>query len=381
MKRVLMYLAVGAFIVTGVLMMRRPVATRVNEFLSDRATIAADTGDPSSAIYQRQAASREAVFAMQEELRSLARAESAFIADSGRPTVYLPATYPFRKGEGNLGPYIRIERNGWGAMIQNSRTSMRCTLFAALDTATGNYHPGQPDCRAASGEAWDAVAVAQAPSRTAEPSSPVVDPPQGPPVPAPRQPRPSRDWGPINNTPPPKPYIARNACEGEGCTTSGLWAACGTIVVREDPRPDAPQVAVIQAGERFTALRTDVHVDVAGMIGFRDTVSNPGNDEGDTVDSVRFIPADTLYILNYRGEGYLVWWYRGRAARGYQFWDDSQGSVGGPASVVVLREAQSTSWVHVRNSAGKEGWIVRDFYRMATGGYMDEIERCTGNQR
>ena len=113
------------------------------------------------------------------------------------------------------------------------------------------------------------------------------------------------------------------------------------------------------------------------MITFRDTISNPGDEGGEQVDSIRFIPADTLYILNYIGEGYLVWWYRGRADTGYQFWDDSHGYVHGPKSVVVLREARSTDWVQVRSAAGKEGWVVQDGYKMATGGYMDEVERCS----
>jgi hypothetical protein len=257
---------------------------------------------------------------------------------------------------------------------------MRCTLFAALDTVTGQYQPGPPDCRDEAGEAWDAVLAAQAtPSTARTPSAPIVHPSAAPP--APRPPRPSRDWGAVNNTPPPRPYIVRNACEGEGCTTTGLWAACSTLAVQSQPRRDAPQIAAIRPGERFTALRTDVHVEVAGMIGFRDTVSNPGNDEGEALDSIRFIPADTLYVLNYQGEGYLQLWYRGRVVNGYQFWNDSRGFVGAPPSVVVLREQHATSWVRVRDSAGVEGWLVRDYRRMATGGYMDEIERCTRTEK
>jgi len=33
--------------------------------------------------------------------------------------------------------------------------------------------------------------------------------------------------------------------------------------------------------------------------------------------------------------------------------------------------------VRVRNVAGTEGWIVFDYDKMATGGYMDEVERCS----
>ena len=97
-------------------------------------------------------------------------------------------------------------------------------------------------------------------------------------------------------------------------------------------------------------------------------------DEAGLVD-ITFVPADTLFVLNYLGEGAVVWRYRGSTMRGDMFWDpaerpDSRDTVG------LLRSAKTVWWVRARTATGQEGWIVGDYARMATGGYMDEIERC-----
>ena len=380
MKRFIPYLVLGALVVAGVLLAARPLQERFNEWRGDYELIGGDTGDVmASATYQRFQARREAIIAMRQDLRRLVSAESAFIADSGHPTTVLLPPYGFAAGRGNIGPTIQITRDRWIGTMTNTSTTMMCQVTSLYDTIRERYGPGQIDClgESAVDSAW-AVAQREAaaePPPSSLPASPerAQDTPFPPAAPTPR---PHREWGPVNNRPPRMPYIAKNECEGEGCATQGLWAACSTLVAYRDARPDVPQVFAIQRGERFTALGTDVHVEAPGIITFRDTVINAEGEAFD-VDSIRFIPADTLYILNYLGEGYLVWQYRGQRDTGYQFWNDSRGFVGGPQSVVVLQEAQSTSWVHVRNTAGREGWIVRDWRKMATGGYMDEIERCT----
>ena len=194
-------------------------------------------------------------------------------------------------------------------------------------------------------------------------------------APAPRQ---HREWGPINNRPPAMPYIVKNACEGEGCARSGTWAACADVAARREKRLGAPVVFTVHGGEKFTALTVDLHIEAPGMVVFRHPMSNRPA-EANEVDSIAFTPADTLYLLNSHGEGYLVWWFRGQAAEGYQFWRDIDADevTKYPADTAVLvRRPNTTRWVHARNAAGQEGWIVVDYQKMATGGYMDEIERC-----
>jgi len=372
MKRGILYVVAAVMVVAGLAAAVPPLRQRARQLAADLKIISADTVDVmSSATYQRFAARREAVAAMKAALRSIATAESAFVADSGRPTVaWFQGRYGFVNDKSNLGPSIEIQRDRWVAKTGNIHTDMNCTLTAMLDTTTWRYHAGEPVCI---GWPAESTALANAPV----PINPAPEP-ESPAEPL-RAPRHHHDWGPVNNRPPPIPYIVENTCQGEGCTKSGVWAACSMIVVRSEKRPDAPMVFTIAPEEKFTAVTADVHVMVPGMVVFRDTISSPVDERGEPIDSIRFTPADTLYLLNVRGEGYLVWWFRGQAADGYQFWAGEpygmrRADPTDPA--VVIRGPRSVWWVRVRNAAGREGWIVGDYHKMATGSYMDGIERC-----
>jgi hypothetical protein len=381
MKRAVPYVVLAVLIVTGVVMAAKPLMQRASELRSDLTKVGGDTGDVmSGAAYQRFRARREAVAAMQSDLRALARAESAFIADSGWPTPYLPPSYGFKTESGNMGPYIRVERYGWSALMTNARTSMRCTLVAPLDTVTGRYTPGEPDCRSEAGEAWDAVLAAESANRPPEPSAPAPVP--APVPPAPPAPRRTRDWGPVNNTPPPMPFIMKNTVPSE-YSSYGTWVACSTVTASRDKQRSGPPVFALRRGERFAAFSGDVHIERPGIVVFRHTTTN-SQSAGPQVDSILFTPRDTLFLLNDIGEGYVLWWFRNQVDTGYQFWRDngSDDFVPLPSdTVAMVRKATVTWWVRVRNEAGQEGWIEHNYYTMATGGYMDEAERCISSGR
>ena len=370
MKRVIVYGALGVFIFVAATTMIAPVRDRVRGIATDVKLISADTGDVmASASYQRYALRRKAVEGMRTALRKLVVAESAFVADSGRPTVnFWQGRYGFAIDPANQ-IYVNIQRDRWVAQARNNHTSMSCSLTALLDTTTEpiRYHAGEPVCAE-----WNAESIAVA--QRAPPSSP---PPAVSSVPPPAQPEPHKhlDWGPVNNTSPRMPFIVRESCEGEGCTYRGTWAACSTVVARTDKRLDAAPVFTIQARDRFTALTADVHVVEPGIVVFRHpyTTTVP-IDEAGLVD-ITFTPADTLFVLNDLGEGVVVWRFRGSTMRGDIFWDPSEPPTAADTFALV-RAPKTIWWVRVRNAAGREGWIVGDYARMATGGYMDEIERC-----
>jgi len=66
----------------------------------------------------------------------------------------------------------------------------------------------------------------------------------------------------------------------------------------------------------------------------------------------------TLFVLNYLGEGAVVWRYRGSRMRGDMFWDPHRS----PASrdtFGLVRPAKTVWWVRIRNATGQEGWIRR----------------------
>jgi len=368
MTRTITYAGIGTLVVIGVVFAARPVQRRFNELRSEQALISGDTGDVmASATYQRFKARREAIAAMRSALRAMAAAESTFVADSGRPTSSFWGRYAFPNDRYNLGPTIEIQRDRWIARTGNSHTSIQCTLTAMLDTVTWRYHPGVPVC--AEWTAGDSFAIANDTARQSG-DLPALE---APPVAA--VPHKRLDWGPVNNTPPRMPFIRKETCEGEGCTIAGTWAACSTVVVRADKRLDAASVFTIHPGERFTALTADLHVLEPGIVAFRRpfTTTIP-IDEAGLVD-ITFSPEDTLFVLNYLGEGAVVWRYRGSTMRGDMFWDPHKP----PASrdtFGLVRPAKTVWWVRVRNATGQEGWIVGDYAKMATGGYMDEIERC-----
>jgi hypothetical protein len=375
MNRMFLYALIAAVVVVGMVFGAGPIRRRFNELRSNRALISGDTGDVmSGATYQRFKASREAIAAIREDLRRIAQAESAFIADSGRPTTNL-AGYA-NQGRGNIGPTIQIMQDRWIGSMTNSHTTAQCQVIGLLDTAGRQRGSAKVQCLGvAAVESAFAVAQREEASRAVPPApvAPEPDQPSAPPAP-----RPHRDWGPVNNTPPPMPWVIKNVCPGEYCAF-GRWAACSTVVTRRDKRPQAQPVFTIQPGEDFTALTGDVHVDVPGMVVFRHPYSNPGNPEGEQVDSIRFTPADTLYVLNASGEGFLTWYYRGRAANGYQFWigDPFHPGEAEPGdTAVMIRSPQVNWWVRVRNRAGQEGWILHDYRRMAQDNRMDELSRC-----
>jgi len=229
MKRVILYVMAAVIVVAGlgaaVTRLRQPA----RELAADLKIINADTGDVmSSSTYQRFAARREAVAAMRAGLLGLAAAESTFVADSGRTTSSFIGRYAFVNDKSNLGPSIEMMRDRWVAKTGNIHTDMSCTLTAMLDTTTWRYHAGEPVC--AGWTAADSMALANAPV----PINPVPEP--EPPAEPLRAPRHHHDWGPINNTPPPIPYIVKNACDGEGCLRPGTWAPCSDVAALREKR-------------------------------------------------------------------------------------------------------------------------------------------------
>ena len=300
MKRAIIHVVVAVILVFGVSAALRPLRQRARQIASDLKIISADTGDVSSAAYQRFARRRQGLAAMKAALKSIAAAESAFVADSGRPTpgYGLQGRYAFVNDKSNFGPFLEIQRDRWVAKVGNNYTTMSCSLTAMVDPTTFDsitwryrYHVGEPVCVGWSAES---TALANAPI----PINPAPQPkPQTPGEPL-RAPRHHRDWGPMTNRPPAMPYIVKNACEGEGCARSGTWAACSDVAALREKRPDAPVVFPIRGGEKFTALTIDLHVEVPGMVVFRHAMSNAPEAELNEVDSIAFTPADTLYLLN-----------------------------------------------------------------------------------
>jgi len=372
MKAGIIY-AVGAVIaVAGIGAAVRPVRQRAHQIAADLKIISADTGDVmASAVYQRYATRRESVDKMRAGLRSIAVVESAFVADSGRPTnVLLPeGRYAFTTDPANLIS-IDIKRDRWVAQAQNTHTSMSCSLTAMLDTTgpSWRYHPGEPVCAEWTAESI-AVAAAASPQSAEQDQSPrprVVDLASRPRA--------------VDNTPPPMPWIQEGVCPKGHCNF-GQWTACSTIVATRDKRSNSPAVFTLRRGEEFTALTSDVHVTKPGQVVFRSTLSTALEKQdraGLVLTFIQFTPADTLYPLLQVGERQTVWWFGGVVDTGADFWRPDP-AVYRPHELAASKLIQSpttTWWIRIRNSRGQEAWVAYASETMRTGASTNDPSIC-----
>ena len=179
-----------------------------------------------------------------------------------------------------------------------------------------------------------------------------------------------------DNTPPPLPWIALDACPGEVCEF-GEWAACTNVTVRTEKRRDAPVAFILKPGERFTALTGEVRVDRPGLVVFRDTLTYVRPDWEDRQDTIHVGPSDTLYVLNYIGEGEGVWWLRSHPDSGTLDWWSGR-TRGAPEPGVLVRKATEVWWARVRNRADREGWVIPTYRTMSGSAahYDNGVDRC-----
>ena len=116
--------------------------------------------------------------------------------------------------------------------------------------------------------------------------------------------------------------------------------------------PEFPALlATIDSGVRFHADTGFVRITGPGIVAVQDTVFAVADRR------VRFLPGDTLVVLDYRGEGYWNLWQRGRVFENVEgFWgaeiDDPRGAYYG--------DYRKEWWVHARRPDGSGGCRVRN---------------------
>lgn len=153
---------------------------------------------------------------------------------------------------------------------------------------------------------------------------------------------------------PGKVYVDENRCPFE-CCTYREWGARKPLIAYAAERDTSNVAFTLAAGERFTAVTGNVHVDPVGVAVVRQPVSWFAEGGG----SGNFAPGDTLYILGYVGEGSFRVWHRGRIGEVSAFWlaQPDLNSAEAAAEGVLIREPGSDWWVRIRNSAGRTGWL------------------------
>ena len=150
------------------------------------------------------------------------------------------------------------------------------------------------------------------------------------------------------------PYVMQPACPGEGCMYDE-WLACGAVSVYRSLGDSTDPVSTLEANERFEVLTGAVVVDSPGIVAIMHPSRPVPYVEGEDI----FQPGDTLYVLDYVGEGFYNTWFQGSFFETEQFWPgpdfftSSDYVYGGS----VVQEVGSSFWVQIRSAEREEGWV------------------------
>lgn len=152
---------------------------------------------------------------------------------------------------------------------------------------------------------------------------------------------------------PAEPYVVRGACPFE-CCQYGRWVTRETIPVYSRERANGPPLFRLRPGDTVNAVTGNVHMVRVGRAAVDRRL--PTNwVEDDTLP--RPSRGDTVYVLSYQGEGYWLYWYRGRTGSGPAFWEPESSHDSLPPPARLMLEPLSEWWVQVRAARGQEGWL------------------------
>jgi hypothetical protein len=163
---------------------------------------------------------------------------------------------------------------------------------------------------------------------------------------------------------PPLPWERPGLSCGAYCGAE--WSTCRSVPLFDAPRPGAAVVAWIPPHEELEVTEGRIVVESPGVVVFRDTTRPPRIPSQAGIppvpDTLRFVPGDTLYVLDREtdGDGVGVWhlYFRGAPlVSEYPFWEEA-GYADGDAPAVLVRSPGATEWVHVQRSAAVGGWVV-----------------------
>ncbi len=168
------------------------------------------------------------------------------------------------------------------------------------------------------------------------------------------------------------PYVKRPACPGEGCTY-GTWLACDTVQVYGAEGDTTAVAYLLAASDSFEVHAGAVYVRAPGAV----VVSRPVYQIGFDSSGVLFQPGDTLFVLDYLGEGFFDAWYRDTVLETEVFWPwehwfPSPDYVYGGR---VVQEGETEFWIEItsRPGKGKHGWVVVDWARLAMPNSFDPV--------
>lgn len=149
------------------------------------------------------------------------------------------------------------------------------------------------------------------------------------------------------------PAKVEGACPFE-CCTYGTWKAEERVTVYKHERDTSDVAFVLEAGTSFKALTGHVFINRPGKVIALDTFSI-------SYDTTRWtVPAgDTLYLLNYEGEGYYRGWYKGeRIPEVFAgLWYENKYRPDSTRKASLINEAETEWWAKIEDNRGRTGWI------------------------
>ncbi len=153
---------------------------------------------------------------------------------------------------------------------------------------------------------------------------------------------------------PPRVYIDRHICPGEGGFYQGRQAqVLKPTVMYAASRARSRRLFRILPGEKVRAVDSEVHA-IAG----RFVVKRPHG---------RYQPGDVLWVYTYLGEGVFKIWYGGKMYEenlGFSPWGGSSGSrceQGKECWGELEGELRMTWWLKITDKRGRQGWIRVDY--------------------
>jgi hypothetical protein len=167
------------------------------------------------------------------------------------------------------------------------------------------------------------------------------------------------------------PLVRKGACPGE-CCTYRTWTAWAEIPVVAEREAGSDTVFTLTEGERIAAITGEVHVLQPAVVVVRRPHSALALRTLETgLDTLRFVPGDTAYALDYVGEGYFNVWVDGSIWEVEAFWGTPEDPPGVEMPAWTDADPVTEWWVKVRRLDGSEGWV-----EMRRGILLDGYDAC-----